>query len=60
MILVKTPCPRSWCHMECEIKALVILSIYDDVLCVGIKDPYDHFSLPQGHLKKAKVKVKNT
>ena len=23
---------RSWCHTECEIKALVILSVYDDVL----------------------------
>ena len=23
---------RSWCHIECEIKALVILFFYDDVL----------------------------
>ena len=30
--LVKTPSTRSWCHIECEIKALVILSVYDDVL----------------------------
>ena len=39
---------RSWCHTDCEIEALIILSIYDDVLWVGMKDPYDHLFWPQG------------
>ena len=46
--------------MECEIKAFVILSIYDDVLSVGMKDPYDHLFWLQGHLKKDKSKSQNT
>ena len=51
---------RSWCHTECEIKALVILYVFDDVLWVVMKDHVDHMWWPQGHLKKAKAKVENT
>ena len=50
---------RSWCHTKCEIKALVILSVYDDVLWVVMKDHLDHLHWPQGTWRRLKAKVKN-
>ena len=57
---LRYPSTWSWCHTECEIKALEILSVHDDVLRVVMRDHLEHMWWPHGHLKKAKAKVINT
>ena len=46
---LRYPSTWSWCHTECEIKTLVTLLVYDDVLWMELKDH-------RGTWKKAKSK----